>query len=199
MKTSENLHTQSKFCASWQVTGTRTLCVTIAVRAFTAMPCIWRTCCHTSQVLCAEHDASTEELLLALLPALETYNTEAAARLWPLLCAACARCLACTLAAHSVHCSLQQQGCSLADGLIVERAASVQQALQQACATMQAAQAAVQLDSAVLHALLEALLFHGLLRDAGALGLLPVVQAQPSVLLIRVASCMRHERQATGF
>lgn len=121
-----------------------------------------------------------------LLPALETYNIDAAARLWPPLCAACARCLACTLAAHNVYAAVQQQGCSLADGLIVQRAESVQGVLEQARVVVQQAQADVQLDAPVLHALLEALLFHGLLRDARARWLSCVRAVRPAAACIHV-------------
>ena len=108
------------------------------------------------------------QLLVTLLPAAETYHAAAVQQLWQIFDTSCAACLSCTLALHSLQSALEEQACSFADGLLVRRAEAVQRLLSGAKAAVAGAnRSGPQLSGGVLNALLEALLFHRLLRDEG--------------------------------
>ena len=119
----------------------------------------------------AEQDESALDLLVTLLPAIQTYDVSAASRLWPPFAAACSQCLPCALALHSLHTALEEQSCIFAEALIVQRAECVEAALKRATTAALASGSngsSLELGTDVVHALLEALLFHTLLRDQGS-------------------------------
>lgn len=119
----------------------------------------------------AEQDRATLDLLVILLPAMQTYNFAATESLWPLAAAACSQCLPCILGFHDVHSALNNQDYAVADGMLVSRAEYLEGALEAAQAAAEGEVAkghTPQLGAAAVLALFEVLLFHRLLRDKGA-------------------------------
>jgi hypothetical protein len=108
--------------------------------------------------------------MLTALPAIQTYDVDAASRLWPPCARACSHCLPCVLALHSLQSALEEQSCIFAQALLVQRCECIEAALQRALASVASSDIAssLQLGTDVVHALLEALLFHSLLQDQGA-------------------------------